>query len=65
VVKIIELLGISDESWEDAVKKAVSEASKTVRNITGVDVIKQTAEVENGEIKKYKANVKVAFLVER
>ena len=65
VVKIIELIGISDVSWEDAVQKAVGEAGKTVRGITGVDIVGQTAEVENGKIVKYKANVKIAFVVER
>ena len=64
-VKIIELLGISDESWEKAVETAVKEASKTIRNITGVDVVGWKAEVKDGKIVAYKANVKIAFLVER
>lgn len=65
MVKIIEVIGISESSWEDAVQTAIQEASKTVRNITGIDVVGQTAEVADGKITKYKANVKIAFLVER
>ncbi|NPV52301.1 MAG: dodecin domain-containing protein [Firmicutes bacterium] len=63
VVKVIELLGESQTSWDDAVRSAVREASKTVRNISGVEVTNMTASVENGNITKYKANVQVAFAV--
>jgi len=64
VVKVIEIIGESDKSWEDAAKNGVEEASKTVRNISGVDVINLTAKVENGKITKYKACCKVAFTVD-
>lgn len=64
VVKVIELVGQSDQSWEDAVKTAVNEAAKTVRHITGVEVLNWTGEVEGGEIKQYRADVQVAFVVE-
>lgn len=65
VVKVTELVGQSKESWQDAVASAVREAAKTVRNITGVEVYNMTADVANGEIVEYKANVKIAFAVER
>jgi len=61
VVKILELVGESTKDWQDAVQRAVSEASKTVREISGVEVANMTAEVSNGQIVEYKANVKVAF----
>lgn len=64
VVKVIELVGQSEQSWEDAVRSAVSEAAKTVRHITGVEVLNWTGEVEGGEIKNYRADVQVAFVVE-
>ena len=63
VVKVIELVGTSTLSWEDATKNAVAEAAKTVRNITGIDVIGQKAVVEDNVIKEFRANVKVAFVV--
>lgn len=65
VVKVIELVGTSTVSWEDAAKNAVAEAAKTVRKITGIDVIGQTAVVADNVIKEFRANVKVAFVVEQ
>lgn len=65
VYKYIELIGVSDKDWEDAIKVAVKEAAKTVRNIVSVEVKDLSAKVENGEVKEYKARVKVLFLVER
>ena len=64
VVKVVELVGDSRQSWEDAIKEAVRQAAKTVRNITGVEVLNWTGNVENGEVVEYKANVKVAFRVD-
>ncbi len=64
-IKVLELVGISNKSWHDAVENALKEASKTVRNITGVDVLNTTAKVEKSKITEYHANVKFAFRVER
>ena len=64
VVKVIEIIGESDVSWEEAAKNGVEEASKSVRGITGVDVVNLTAKVEDGKIVKYKATCKIAFTVE-
>ncbi|MGE5588353.1 MAG: dodecin family protein [Clostridia bacterium] len=64
VVKIVELMGESSTSWEDAVNQAVRAASQTIRNITGVEVTNMTASVDNGKIVKYKADVHVAFAVD-
>ncbi|NHJ03495.1 MAG: dodecin domain-containing protein [Candidatus Heimdallarchaeota archaeon] len=63
VVKVIEVIGTSDKSWEDAARNAVEEASKTVKFISGVDVVNLTATVKEGKIKSYKACVKLAFSV--
>lgn len=65
VVKVTELVGSSTQSFSDAVRRAVKQASRTIRNIRGVEVISSTADVdENGELSVYKVNVKLAFLVE-
>jgi flavin-binding protein dodecin len=63
-IKVLELVGVSDKSWHDAVQQALAEASRTVRNITGVDVLHTTAKIENNEIREYHANVKFAFRVD-
>jgi len=65
VVKVIELVGVSRQSYSDAVRQAVAEASKTIRGINGVEVIRSSAKVENGEISEYRVDLKIAFPVER
>ena len=65
VVKIIELVGSSPNSWEEATSNAVKEAAKTIRNIKGVALKRCTAKVEKNKIVEYRANIKVAFVVER
>lgn len=65
VVKIIELIGSSPKGWEEAVENAVKEASKTVKNIKGVHVKRCTAKVKDNKIVEYRADVKIAFIVER
>jgi len=64
VIKIVELMGVSDSSFDDAVRQAVKEAAKTIRNITGVEIIKSTAEVEGDEIFEYHVTVRLAFAIE-
>ncbi len=64
VAKVIELVGNSERGWEDAVSSAVAEASKTLENISGVEVLNMTATVNAGEIVDYKVDVKVSFSVE-
>ena len=64
VVKIVELVGCSDRSWQDAVDNAVRRAAKTIRNIRGVDVLGWTGKVKDGKIVEYRANVKISFIVE-
>lgn len=64
VVKVIELIGCSTMSWEDATKNALAEAAKTIKNIKSIYVKDVSANVENNQIVEYKANVKVSFVVE-
>jgi flavin-binding protein dodecin len=63
VVKVVELIGTSPNSWEDAVAGALKRASKTIRGITGVDVVSFNGVVRGGKIVEYRANVKIAFEV--
>ncbi len=59
-IKVMELVGSSPNGWKSAVQAAVDEASKTVGEIVGVEVVNFTANVENGQVTDYKANVKIA-----
>ncbi len=63
VVKIIELIGVSPKSFDDAVVQAVKRASKTVKHITGVDVLGQSAKVEGGKVAEFRTHLKIAFVV--
>jgi len=63
VLKVIEVLANSDKSWEDATKKAVSQASKSVKNIRSVYIQDQSAIVKDGEVSEFRVNVKITFEV--
>jgi flavin-binding protein dodecin len=65
IVKVIEVIGASDKSWNDAIQTALDEAAKTVDNIVGVDILGMSGKVENKKIVEYKANVKIAFVIKR
>lgn len=64
VVKVIEILAESGESWEDAAREALKEASKTVKNIQSLYIKEMQAIVENNEIVSYRINAKISFVVQ-
>ena len=61
VLKVIELLGNSSESFEGAVESVIKEASKSVKNIKSVYVKEMQVVVENNKIIEYRVNTKVCF----
>jgi len=65
VVKVTELMSQSPKSWEGAPQGAVSEATKTLRNIRSIYVKEFTAEVDGGKVTNYRINAKVTFELER
>ena len=65
VYKYIELVGVSNKGFAEAVEAAVMEASKTVRHIGWVEVEKLSCKVNDGRIAEYQAAVKIGFEVER
>jgi flavin-binding protein dodecin len=65
VVKVIELLGESGESWEDATRQVVAEATRTLRGVTSVWIKEFQATVENDQVKNYRVTAKVSFIMER
>ncbi len=60
-VKVVEVIGESNTGWKNAVQNAVKDAAKRFNNITGVEVYNLTADVVNGDLVDYKANVKIAY----
>ncbi len=65
VVKVVELIGSSPVSWEEATKNALAEAAKTIRGIKSIYVKRCNAKVEKNKIVEYRAVVKIAFVVQR
>jgi flavin-binding protein dodecin len=63
--KVIELMGNSTESWEQAAQNALEDADETLENISGLEVVAQTADVENGQIDLYKSTLHVSFALQR
>lgn len=64
-VKVIELVGNSTESWEDAAQNALDDADETLEEISGIEITSQTAEVEGGQIQSYRTTVDVSFVLQR
>ena len=65
VVKVVQIIGSSPESFAQAAAKAVEEAARTIRNITGADVVSMTTLVEDGLITQYRVTMNIAFKIER
>jgi len=61
VLKVVELLGNSDESFEDAVQQVINEASKTIKDIKSVYVQDMQVMVKDNKISEYRVNAKVTF----
>ena len=61
VYKIVDLVGTSEMSWEDAAKNAVETASKSLRELRIAEVTKLDMKVENGKVIAYRSRVKLSF----
>jgi flavin-binding protein dodecin len=64
VYKIIEVVGASDVSWEDAAKNAVEAASKSLRDLRIAEVTKLDMKIENGKVAAFRARVNLSFKYE-
>jgi hypothetical protein len=64
VYKVIELVGTSTVSWEDAAKNAIERASKTLRDLRIAEISKLDMKVENGKVVAYRARVLLSFKYE-
>ena len=64
VYKIVEVIGTSSKSWEDAASQAVATAAKTLRDLRIAEIIKLDMKVENGKVAAYRARVSLSFKYE-
>ncbi len=63
--KIIELVGTSTSSWEDAAKNAVETASKTLKDLRVAEITKLDLKIENGKVAAFRARVNLSFKYEK
>ena len=64
MLKVIEVLAESNQSWEDAAKQAVANAAKTVRNIKSIYIENFEATVDGDQLTRYRINAKISFMLE-
>jgi hypothetical protein len=62
-IKIIEIMGVSTTSYEDALDRAVSKAAESINGIISLEVARQTATVRDGRIARYEISAKLSFVV--
>jgi flavin-binding protein dodecin len=65
VMNTIDLTGVSAEGWSDAAREALTEASKTIRNIRRLEILGTRAVIEDGSISEYHTDVRIFFEIVR
>ena len=65
VARQTQIIGASPHSWEDAVRNALERANMTLRNITGIEVIKENAAVDDGKVVEYRSTIMVTFILDQ
>ena len=64
VVKVIEIIGTSDQGFDEAIAVAIKTAASSLRHITGADVKHMTVSVKDGKVSHYRVDLKVAFALD-
>ncbi|MDP2161873.1 MAG: dodecin family protein [Flavobacterium sp.] len=64
ILKVIEVLSSSEKSWEDATRKAIAQAAKSLKNIRSAYVQDQSAVVKDGNVLEFRVNLKITFELE-
>ncbi|MBS1259298.1 MAG: Dodecin [Candidatus Scalindua arabica] len=64
VARVTRLTAASPTSWQDAVQEAIGRANKTLRGLTGLEVVSQKAKIIDGEIAEYRVTIDVTFVLE-
>jgi dodecin len=61
VYRVTEVIGVSEQSWEDAAREAVNTAAGTVRDLRVAEVIRQDVTIENGQVKNFRVRLALSF----
>ena len=61
IYKVIEIIGSSTDSWEDAAKKAIARASRSLEKLRVAEVVEQDLKIEEGEVIAYRTKLRISF----
>jgi flavin-binding protein dodecin len=61
VYRVTEVIGVSDQSWEDAARSAVETAAQSVRDLRVAEVVRQDLTIENGGVTSYRVRLGISF----
>jgi flavin-binding protein dodecin len=64
VYKVIELVGVSSESWEKAAAKAIEKAAESLRDLRIAEVVEMDLQIDDGKVAAYRTKIKVSFKYE-
>jgi flavin-binding protein dodecin len=64
VYRVTEVIGVSDQSWEEAARNAVETAARTVRDLRVAEVVRQDLTIENGGVTSYRVRLGISFKYE-
>ena len=64
VYRIVDVVGVSETSWEDAGRQAIKTASKSLRDLRIAEVVRQDVTIENGTVKEYRVRLAISFKYE-
>ena len=64
VYRVTEVIGVSDQSWEDAARQAVEVAAKSVRDLRVAEVVREDVTIEDGKISAYRVRLGISFKYE-
>jgi dodecin len=64
VARVTKITASSKKGFEDAIEQGLSRAAKTVRGISGLEIVSQKAKVENGKIAEYRVTMEMTFILE-
>lgn len=65
VAKVIEIVSSSKKSWDDAVEQGIKRANKTLKGVTGVELMSQKIKMDDGKVLEYRVHLHVTFILSK
>ncbi len=64
VARVTQVVSSSTKGWQEAVQDALKRANKTLRNLTGIEIVSQKAKIQDGKIAEYRVTMNITFILE-